>query len=350
MMNDKVRLGVIGTGRFGRLHLKVLSRLPEVRIAALSDTDRGALEEAGAQFGISSHNLYDDPLMLIMDPDIDAVDIVSDESSHGPLILSALRNGKHVIVEKPLCVMEPQAREIAQASRDSGKLVLVGQISRFGQPYRMIKRAVDEGRLGKVAAIRAKRNFSRSWFEAFGNRIHPVYESGIHEIDLVVWYANSRCTEVSAFERKAAGYRYPDVFSALLAFENGIVASIDSSWLLPRGAPRNLVENLELDGTIDAEIEVIGEAGTARYQLAHPGFNIWTSEETLYPDAMLWPLEEEERVGGAIAAELTHFVHSILAGRPSSVMPLEESVQAIRIADAIVRSAAQNRTIQLEEE
>lgn len=347
MTEPDLRIGLIGVGRFGRLHLRVLGQIPGVRTCALADVNPEALKQAAEMFGIAPERCHLDPLRLIADPALDAVDIVSDESTHGPLVLEALRRGKHVIVEKPLCVSKREAEEICEASEKSGKQVLVGNISRFSQPYRMIKRSIEDGRLGALKAIRSKRNFSRSWFRDFGNRIHPVYESGVHEIDLIVWYAGSRCREVAAFERKAEGYRYPDSFSAILSFENGLIASIDSSWSVPAGAPRNLVETLELDGTIDAQIEVIGEAGTANYQLAHSGFGIWTGNGIQHPDITLWPAEED-RIGGAIASELEHFVRAIREERPSDRMPLADSVHAMEIADAIVRSAAGKRIIRLD--
>jgi len=346
MTKRGLRIGVIGAGRFGRLHLRVLGQLPGVRAAALAEVNPEALNLAAETFGIAPGKRYLDPLRLIEDPELDAVDIVSDESTHGPLVLEALRLGKHVIVEKPLCVSAEEARRIVRAAEESGKQVLVGNISRFSQPYRMIKRSIEEGRLGTVQSIRSKRNFSRSWFRDFGNRIHPVYESGVHELDLIVWYAGGRCAEVVAFERHSEGWRYPDAFSAILRFDNGTIASLDSSWSVPGGGPRNLVETLELDGTIDAHIEVIGSAGTAYYQLAHPGFGIWTDNGIQHPDTTLWPTEEE-RVGGAIASELGHFARAIREGRPSGVMPLADSAHAIEIADAIVRSAAGNQIIRL---
>jgi len=342
----RIRIGLIGTGRFGRLHLKVLRQLPNVDVAALSDVNETALRRTASEYEVDPDGCYLDPEELIRREDLDAVDIVSDEASHGPLAAAALRAGKHVIVEKPLSVTFAEALEIEAAQAASGKQVLVGHISRFSQPYISIKRSIDDGRLGPVAAIRTKRNFSKAWFHGFGNRTHPVYESGVHEIDLIVWYARSRCVQVSAFERRMSGYAYPDLFSAMLTFENGIIATVDSSWLVPAGAPQNLVETLELDGTIDAHIEVIGENGTAQYQLAHPGLSVWTGEGVRHPETTLWPTGHDG-VGGAIRAELEHFVRVIAENTPSAVMPLSEAVHVMEIAEAIQRSAATGSTVRL---
>lgn len=342
----KVRIGLIGTGRFGRLHLNVLQQLPGAEIAAISDVQKDALEKAASDFGLAKDICYTDPFDLIAREELDAVDIVSDEKSHGPLVLAALQHGKHVIVEKPLSVIYAEAEAIRKAAAESGRQVLVGNISRFSQPYFAIKRQIDEGRLGTIAAIRTKRNFSKSWFHGFGNRVHPVFESGVHELDLLVWYAGCRCTKVMSYERNMSGYAFPDLFSATLVFENGIVASLDSSWMVPAGSPQNLVETLELDGTIDAHIEVIGDQGTASYQLAHAGLSVWTDSGALHPETTLWPTGPEG-IGGAIRLELEHFIHRIAENRPSEFMPLSDSVEVMKIAEAIVESGQTGRPVEL---
>jgi len=317
-----------------------------VEVAAIADVYEPALEATAAEFGIQSEHCYQDPLELIKREDLDAVDIVSDEQSHGPLVIAALKYGKHVIVEKPLSVTSEEAQAIQYLQAESNRQVMVGNISRFSQPYYAIKRSIDNGMLGNVAAIRSKRNFSRSWFHSFGNRVHPVYESGVHELDLIVWYAGCRCVKVSAFERNMSGYVHPDLFSAVLVFESGLVASLDSSWMVPSGGPQNLVETLELDGTIDAEIEVIGDKGTAKFALAHPGFTIWTDSGLQHPETTLWPTGPEG-IGGAILMELTHFVNQIVKGQSSPVMPLSDSVHVMEIAEAIVDAARTGEVVKL---
>jgi len=343
---EKLRIGLIGTGRFGRLHLRVLRQLPHVDVAAIADVYEPALRSTAQDFGIGADDCYLDPVELIKREDLDAVDIVSDEQSHGPLVIAALQCGKHVIVEKPLSVTSEEAHTIHRLQAETNRQVMVGNISRFSQPYYAIKRSIDNGMLGNVAAIRSKRNFSRSWFHSFGNRVHPVYESGVHELDLIVWYAGCRCVRVSAFERNMSGYVHPDLFSAVLVFENGLVASLDSSWMVPSRSPQNLVETLELDGTIDAEIEVIGDKGTAKFGLAHPGFSIWTDDGIQHPETTLWPTGPDG-IGGAILNELTHFINQIVKEQSSPVMPLSDSVHVMEIAEAIVEAARRGESVQL---
>ncbi len=341
---EQLRIGVIGIGRFGRLHLRVLEQLSGCEIVAVADTDETLLEQVKKEFLIESS--YNDAFDLIKDPTIDIVNIVSSEDTHGMFAIEAIKQGKHVFIEKPIATTYKEAQEIERLAAEKNVQVMVGNISRFSTPYASIKKLIENNKLGEIGLIRAKRNFSKDWFDHFGKRVHPVYESGIHDLDLILWYVGSPCVEVYATERNLSGYEYPDLFSAVLTFENGIVTSLDSAWLYPKGGPQNLVETLELDGTIDADIEVCGMKGTANFKLSHSGYSIWTDEGVMHPELTLWTTEQGN-IGGAIRAELNHFIEQARMNKHSNIAPLRDSVEALKIADAIVQSAAEKRIITL---
>ncbi|MFD0716691.1 Gfo/Idh/MocA family protein [Paenibacillus sp. GCM10027626] len=340
-----MRVGIVGVGRFGRLHLNVLKQIPGCEVVAVADIDEALVNEVAAKFDIGL--AFGDPKQLICSDEIDAVDIVSDESTHGPLAILALQHGKHVFIEKPIATSFAEAQEIERLAHERKRVVMVGNISRFGLPYHYIHKYIQSGALGAVGHIRAKRDFSREWFEHFGKRVHPVYESGIHDLDLILWYVNSRCTEVYALERRLSGNVYPDLFTALLTFENGIIATLSSAWLVPRQAPQNLVQSLELGGTIDAHIEIVGSKSSAKFDTLNTGLTVSTDSGYLMPDYILWP-DEQEETGGAIRAELRHFIRQAERNEPSPIAPLSHAVESLRIADAIVRSAGEGAPVRLE--
>lgn len=339
----KIRIGIVGVGRFGRLHLKVFQQLEHCEVVAIADADQALLQQVADSYGIEQ--TFSDPEEM-MKTGLDVIDIVSDEATHGPFAIKALNCGKHVFIEKPIATSLQEAEEIYRLSRLHNKQVMVGNISRFGQPYYMIHKSITAGALGDVGHIRAKRDFSRDWFEHFGKRVHPVYESGIHDLDLILWYAGSPCKEVYAVERNMSGNHYPDLFAATLTFENGIIATLESAWLVPRRGPRNLTETLELDGTIDARMEIVGTKGSAQFSTLNTGLSIWTDEHIQIPDYVLWPTEHDG-IGGAIRAELAHFVQQVLKEEESRVAPLSHSVEALKIADAIVHSGSNQTVIRL---
>lgn len=340
----KLKIGLIGTGRFGRLHLNVLSQFKECEVVAISDINEESLDKAKIDFNIPKS--YYNALDLIQDKDVDVVSIVSDESTHGYLAIEAIRRKKHVFIEKPIATKYTEATNIYQLARQHNVQVMVGNISRFASPYYSIKQAIDNKVLGDIVTIRTKRDFSKQWFSDFGKRVHPVYESGIHDIDLILWYASSSCKEVFAVEHNISGYKYPDSFSATLVFENGIIATIESAWLYPNGGPQNLVETLELDGTIHADIEIIGNKGTANYQLNHSGYSIWTDNNNLQPELTLWG-KDAVGISGAIRTELLHFIFQVAINEESTIAPLHDSVIALQIADAIVMSAKEGVKVNL---
>ncbi|GAB7388963.1 Gfo/Idh/MocA family oxidoreductase [Bacillaceae bacterium] len=340
----KIRVGVLGVGRFGRLHLRVLRQFPHCEVVAIADVNEELLREVAEEFAIEQ--TYVNAEEMIRHPHLDVIDIVCDEDAHGRYVIEALRQRKHVFVEKPLATSYREAEKIGRLAKSAGKVVMVGNISRFSQPYIAIKRAVESGAIGQLGMIRAKRHFSKAWFDHFGKRVHPVYESGIHDLDLVLWLADSPCREVYAVERHVSGYAYPDLFSVILTFANGVIASLDSAWLVPEAAPQNLVETLELDGTIDADLEVVGTKGNATFHMLQAGLSIWTERQVLHPELTLWPTEHDG-IGGAIRAELQHFLNQVEKGSESPVAPLTHSVEALKIADAIVLSARERRVISL---
>jgi Predicted dehydrogenases and related proteins len=339
-----IRVGVIGVGRFGRLHIQVLQQIPGCIVTAVADIDERLLRQVAGQYGIA--RAYPNPDELIRSDEVDVVDIITDESSHGSLGILALEYEKHVFIEKPIATSVADAETIYRLSREKNRQAMVGNISRFGQPYALLNRYVESGVLGDIGHIRTKRDFSREWFQRFGKRVHPVYESGIHDLDLILWYAKSVCREVYAVERNLSGYRHPDLFTAILTFENGIVATIESAWLVPAKAPQNLVETLELGGTIDARIEIVGSKSSARFGTLDTGLSVWTDNDVRIPDYLLWPTEHGE-IGGAIRAELKHFIRQVGLNEESRIAPLADSVESLRIADAIVRSASLRQPVRL---
>ena len=106
---------------------------------------------------------------------------------------------------------------------------------------------------------------------------------------------------MQAVERHLSGLRYPDGCWALVEFASGAVGMLETSWLVPAGAPANVVTPT-WRGTIDAEIEVIGDAGTSRIRLLDAPLSLWSEGFTAAPETGLWP-EVSGSIGGALRDE-----------------------------------------------
>ena len=313
--SEQVRIGLVGLGRFGKLHAAVLGELPGVELAAVCDPQPDEVAALVARHeGARGFTDFEE---MLNSTELDAIFLVSPEPFHAEQALAALSRGIATFSEKPLAMTASEGEHVATAAAAAGVPLQVGLILRFDTQHALLKSEIDRGALGQVISLRAKRNVSKAWFPDYGDRAHTIYETTIHDIDLLLWYASSPITRVQAIERHPSGLRYPDGCWALVEFESGAVGILETSWLVPTGAPANVVTP-DWRGTIDAEIEVIGEVGTGRIRLLDAPLSLWSAGFTAAPETGLWP-EVSGSIGGALRDEDAHFVDRVRRGAPESI-------------------------------
>ena len=342
-VSRNVRVGLAGLGNFGRLHARILSQLGSVELAAVCDPSPEARSWATDTLGASTALADFDELLHV--PDLDALFIVTPEHLHTGHVLNALSLGIPIFMEKPLSTNAADARRVVAAAREAGTFLQIGFVVRFDAQHAMLRSRVAAGELGSIVFFRAKRNCSRSWFPTYGDRAHTVYESIIHDIDLALWFTQSRCTKVYAVQRNISGLTYPDALAATLQFENGSVVMLDTSWFVPDHAPQNVIAG-DWTGTIDAEFELIGTEQTARYRLLDSGMSIATADQIIHPEVGLWP-EVYGSIGGALRLEDEHFISCVRSSQPSTIASLDDALHGLEIAEAIVRSAESETEVTL---
>jgi predicted dehydrogenase len=346
----ELNVALVGLGRFGRLHAETLRSLPGCRIAAVCDAEPALVERCGEQWGVAAR--YRELGALLADADVDAVDIVTGEAAHGEQARLALEAGCAVFVEKPLATRLDEAEAVGRLAEQTGLPVCVGNISRFDPRYAFLRRECEAGSFGRVVLVSAQRTFSRAWFSGFGSRVHPVFESMVHDLDLAVWYLPAPVRRVYAQSAVsgAAESDVPDVLAATLTAADGSLAVLQSTWLAPDAAPINLpgppAAPLDLWGTIDGRLDLVGTAQIGRVNVLGDGLSVWGDSHHRAPDVSLWP-EVHGRVTGALREELAHWLECVRSGTPSPVVPLEDGVTAVRLAEAIVRSAERGAPVEV---
>src|SRR5690606_28976915 len=118
------------------------------------------------------------------------------EPMHAEQAMAALERGVAVFVEKPLAMTAAEAEEVARKAASAGVPLQVGFVLRFDVQHALLKAELASGALGEIVSIRTKRNCSRAWFPSFGDRAHPVQETSIHDIDLLLWLTGSPVVRV----------------------------------------------------------------------------------------------------------------------------------------------------------
>jgi len=199
---NTVRIGLVGCGLFGESHMRAYQAVPGVEVTAVYDPAEEKAKEIAQTFGISriSSSLED----LCQDPAVEAVDVVAPKEKHLEPVLTALRAGKEVFVEKPFATDLSHCDQMIEAADAAGRILMVGQILRFETKYVLLQQDIQAKRLGKIASMHARRNRLRSLLERY-DRTHPAMDSSIHDVDLMLWYTGERVRRVRGFGRRATG-------------------------------------------------------------------------------------------------------------------------------------------------
>jgi len=175
--------------------------------------------------------------------------------------------------------------------------------------------------------------------------VHTVFRTLTHDIDLVLWLSGSRVVRVMASDYRQGDHLSPQGCFAMLELANGCIAQLESSWYVPSLAPAN-VAGQHGASCIDAELAVVGTERSAKLRWLDGPLQIWGAEPVQRPDTCLWPVLDGQ-VAGALREQLADFSRSLRGGGPSAVADLDAAVEGLRIAEAIITSAASRQPVDL---
>lgn len=330
-----IRVGIIGAGDFGELHIATFKEFAGVEVTAVCDTDEERLREVSEKYKIP-HRFTDYHELCAMD-ELDMVSVVTPEAKHLDPTLAALSSEKHVLLEKPIATSIEDANQIVDAAEASPAFLMVGQILRFENKYATVKKALDDNRLGKVLSIHARRHRPRQLYRLYGDRVHLMLENSIHDIDICLWYTEDRVRKVRGFTRNSQGLAYPDINWGFLEFENGAVACVETHWIIPDES--GIMNN-------DA-MQVVGTDGLADIDFVPSGLSFWTASghevvNTSY-DAYL-----PSGIQGAIQQELGYFLNCVRRGEEPSIIQPRDAAEALRVTLALVESAEKDEAVSLD--
>jgi len=211
-----LKIGVLGTGYLGKIHMQVLSELPELfESIHFFDPDIKAAKEASARFGIEPcHSLE----ALIND--VDVVDIVSSTTSHFQCASNAIRNLKHVFIEKPITSNLDESNRLIKLAKEAQVIAQVGHIERFNPAFLAISPFLENTKY-----IEAHR---MSQFKGRNNDVSVILDVMIHDIDIILAVTQANVRRISA---NGASVITPhiDIANARIELDNGCVANLTAS-------------------------------------------------------------------------------------------------------------------------
>lgn len=210
-----LKIGVLGAGHLGKIHIKCLQMIPEYELVGFYDVDYENARAVSKEFKVPAFKSIDE----LVDA-VDVVDIVTPTISHYDCAAKALKKFRHVFIEKPVVTTIQQAKSLIAISREADVKVQVGHVERFNPAFLSVKDAI-QGPL----FIEGHRLAS---FNPRGTDVPVVLDLMIHDIDIVLSVVNSKVKKVFASGVKIVSDT-PDIANARLEFDNGCVANLTAS-------------------------------------------------------------------------------------------------------------------------
>jgi len=249
-MDEKVRIGVIGVGQIGQVHLENYQAIPEVAVVAIADTDREHGQGVAGRYGIP--DVYADFRELLRREDIQAVDVCLHNNLHMPVSVAALEAGKHVFCEKPMAGSYRDAEKMVQTARALGLKLSIQLGTLFSWETRAARMLIEQGWLGKLYHARSVgfRRRGRPYVDGYGSPPFvqkrnsgggALYDMGVYHIaSLLYLLGNPRVlrvsgkvyqeTEMDEARRAASGYDVEELGLGFINLAGGITLDIFEAW------------------------------------------------------------------------------------------------------------------------
>lgn len=239
-----VKVGVIGAGGFGTIHLQGYAKNPNCEVVAIASRTKSHALKAAQEFSVE--NIYfgeDNWKKMIVSEDLDAISICTPNYLHAPMALEALNNGIHVLCEKPICINQKELEELTQANKKSSLIFMTSFQKRFNPIIPLLKSILDNEVLGRLTLM--KYYFSHygpyiSWkalseerwfFDSSMAGGGVLLDLGVHCIDIMRYLIgeykqiNGINSNTSCIEMKDE-----DNCNVLFRFQNDTLGMISVSW------------------------------------------------------------------------------------------------------------------------
>jgi UDP-N-acetylglucosamine 3-dehydrogenase len=327
----KIRVAVIGVGNMGKNHVRVYSQISDADLVAISDIDKGSVKSVASSCGAK---WYIDYKKMLAKEEIDAVSIVVPTTKHEEVALDAIDYGKHVLLEKPIAGSIKSAEKIVQRADKAGVNLMVGHIERFNPVVARTKQLIDEGKLGQVVSISAKRVGP---YANIKNDIGVCLDLAIHDIDVMRFITNDEVSEVYAKIGNNLCLN-EDYASILLTLQKGATGLIDTNWLTP-----TKIRRLDVTGTQGyAALDYISQELNLYGSVLFKDYSEYEELTMAHGQPHMAKIKTDKEE--PLKIELKHFIQSILKNK-TPLVDGRTGVRNLEVALAAVQSAKKGRAI-----
>jgi predicted dehydrogenase len=316
-----IKIGVIGAGHLGKIHLRLLKEIPAAELIGFYDHSPEASAVVEKEFGIKA---FASASQLI--EACEAIDVVTPTSSHYEYASKAVRKSKHVFIEKPISTTVSEAKKITSLVSEANVKAQIGHVERFNPAFLAAKEYFNQPMFIETHRL--------AEFNPRGTDVSVIHDLMIHDIDIVLSVVKSPVKKISA-SGVAVVSDTPDIANARIEFDNGCVANLTSSRISLKNMRKTRFFQRDAYISVDflkKKTEVVrlknlaGEAGPLDITI---DLGNGKGTKVIYFDN----LKVEE--SNAIKMELELFIQSILNDTPTSV-PAEDGYLALQVAHQVM--------------
>lgn len=214
-MGKQLRVGVLGAGHLGKIHLRLLQQSEKFDLVGFYDENQNVRENITKEYGIKAFGSATE----LMDA-VEVIDIVTPTLFHHKLAKQAIEKGKHVFIEKPITQSVLEAEELIALAEKNNVLGQVGHVERFNPAFLAVKNHIQKSMFIETHRL--------AQFNPRGTDVPVVLDLMIHDIDTVLSIVNSPVKNISASGVSIIS-ETPDIANARIEFENGCVANLTAS-------------------------------------------------------------------------------------------------------------------------
>ena len=324
------RVGLAGFGYWGPNLARNLNDLPGVTLAAVADSRPDSRAVALQRFpGIRA---LDQALEMTALPDLDAIVVATPVSTHFDIALAALKEGKDVLVEKPLAATRAEAETLAEVADREGRVLMVDHTYAYSGAVRKIAELIGAGELGAICYY----DSIRINLGLFQNDVSVVWDLAVHDVSLLQFLLRRKFRTAQATGGRHFGTTRESVAHVTLGLDSGTQAHLNVSWIAP----------VKIRQTI-----IVGDRKMLLYDDLEPDEKIKVYDRgVVFEPNRPTNLLREYRIGDmwaprvdrgeALAAVCRHFVDCIRT-REAPITGASEGVEVVTVLEAVERSLRQ---------
>ncbi len=321
-----LKIGIFGVGHLGKIHLSQLMTMKDVEVVGFYDPGNANAAGVTEQYQIPRYTIAEELIQAS-----DAIDIVAPTTQHFKLCEIALRNGKHIFVEKPMTNTMEEAKTLVKLVEEANVKFQVGHVERFNPAFLALR-----GYNLKPMFIEVHR---LAEFNPRGTDVSVILDLMIHDIDIVLSIVQSTISRISA-SGVAVMSDTPDIANVRIEFHNGCVANLTSSRIsLKKMRKMRLFQKDAYIGIdfLDKKTEIIKLKTPEDAGLFTLDIETNTGRKTIAID------NPEVKQSNAIRMELELFRDSILQNKPVAVNVID-GLQALDVAHQILQKIGKNQS------